>query len=289
MRRLIQLIVLFKEYVVLGALVLVSFLLMAISRSSEMQPLRAATAIIVGSLQSVTSWIPNPFAISRENEELRERNIQLLTELSALKKAKGENAELRKMLGLKPEAGWKVVATDIVGKTVISERNMLTLNIGSSSGVQVGMPVITDGGLIGRVFATSGGFSIVEGLYNRSLHVAVKMTRTRIEGILGWENGDELVVRNIPKALDVQVGDEVVTSEYSTLFPSDIPVGTVSRIEPEPNTLFRKVYLLPTAHPMKVEHCYVVIKGGEPGFEQERTTLTTHVSDSLTKLLKKPK
>jgi rod shape-determining protein MreC len=285
-RRLFQLIVLFKEYVVLGALVLASFLLMAISQTNEVQPLRAMATIIVGSLQSTGSWIPNPFAISRENDELRDRNILLTTELANLRKAKGENAELRKLLGLKNNPGWKVIAADVVGKTTIGERNMLTLNVGNGDNVEKGMPVITDGGLIGRIFTTSLGFSMAEGLFNRNLRIAVKVARTRTDGILSWEGGDELLVRNIPKALDVQIGDEVVTSEYSTLFPSDISVGTVIRIEPEANSFFRKVFLQPTAHPMQVEHCFVVLKDGQT--EKERAALQTRVTDSLNKPVKKP-
>jgi rod shape-determining protein MreC len=286
MRRLFNLIVLFKEYVVLAALILVSFLLMAFSRSNEIQPLRAATTVIVGSLQSIGSWIPNPFAISRENAELRDRNILMTSELAALRRAKGENEELRKLLGLKLPAGWKAVASDIEGKTTINERNMLTLSIGSSSGVEKGMPVITDGGLVGRIYATSGGFSMAEGLYNTNMRIAVKMARTRVDGILGWEGGDELVVRSIPKALDVQVGDEVVTSVYSTLFPSDIPVGTVVRIVPEPNSLFRKVYVEPAAHPLKIEHCFVVVKDGAG--DKEREALQQRVNEELNKPVKKP-
>lgn len=286
MRRLITLIVLFKEYVVLAVLVVSSFLMMAFSRASDVQPLRAATTVIVGSLQSIGSWIPNPFATARENEELRDRNILMASELANLRHAKGENEELRRMLGLRLPAGWKSVASDIVGKTTINERNMLTLSIGESNGVQKGMPVITDAGLVGRIYATSGGFSMAEGLFNTNVRVAVKIARTRVDGILGWEGGEELVVRSIPKALDVQVGDEVVTSVYSTLFPSDIPVGTVVRIAPEPNTLFRKVYVVPSAHPLKIEHCFVVIKDGVG--DRERDALQQHVTEELTKPLKKP-
>ena len=287
MRRLLNIFILFKEYVVLAALVLTSFLLMALSQTEEVQPLRAAASVIVGSLQTVGSWVPNPFAISRENKDLREENMLMTSELASLRHAKGENDELRKMLNLKIPAGWKTLAADVVGKTTIGERNMLTLDVGSNSGVEKGMPVVSDGGLVGRVYAASGGFTVAEGLFNRSLRIAVKVSRTRIDGVLAWEGGDELVVRNIPKALDVQIGDEIVTSEYSTLFPSDIPIGIVSRIVPEQNSLFRKVYAVPSAHPLRVEHCFVVIKDGVT--DREREQLQKQVTDELTKTPTKQK
>ncbi len=158
---------------------------------------------------------------------------------------------------------------------------MLTLSVGESSGVKKGMAVMTDGGLIGRVYSTNGGFSLVEGLFNRDMRVAVKIARTRVDGILVWEGGDELAVRNVPKALDVKEGDLVVTSEYSTFFPSEVPVGVITKLEPEPNTMFRKIYVIPEAHPFRVEHCYVVLK--DEALEQEKAALEIKAADEMSK------
>jgi rod shape-determining protein MreC len=113
------------------------------------------------------------------------------------------------------------------------------------------------------------------------MRVSVKIARTRVDGILGWEGGDELVVRDVPKALDVREGDMIVTSEYSTFFPSEVPVGVVTRLEPEPNTLFRKIYVTPAAHPMRVEHCYVILK--DEALEQEKSALESKAAEDLTK------
>jgi rod shape-determining protein MreC len=281
MRRLLNLFLLFKEYVVLTLLVFLSFFFMAISRSTEIEPLRAVATILVGSLQSAGSWIPNPFALSHENDDLRKQNILQTSELAQLRRAKGENEELRKLLGIKPRQGWKLLATEIVGKTSIGDRNMLTLSAGESSGIRKGMAVMTDAGLVGRVYSTSGNFSLIEGLFNRDLRVAVKDDRTRVDGVLDWEGGDQLIVRNVPKALDVKENDLVVTSEYSTLFPSEVPVGIISKLEAEPNTLFRRIFVTPAAHPFRVEHCYVVLK--DEALEQEKASLETKAADDLNK------
>src|SRR5437016_5474976 len=116
MRRLINFFIVFKEYVLLTLLIFLSFFFMALSRTNEVQPLRAISTVLVGSLQSLYSWVPNPFAISRENNDLRRHNLLLSSELAQLRRAKGENDELRKLLGLKPRPGWKLLAAEIVGK-----------------------------------------------------------------------------------------------------------------------------------------------------------------------------
>jgi rod shape-determining protein MreC len=139
------------------------------------------------------------------------------------------------------------------------ERNLITLDRGMNDGVRVGMAVMTDAGLVGRVFSTSGGFSLVENLYNTTLKVAAKVERSRIDGIIGWEEGPELLMRNVPKAHDVEIGDRIVTSEYSIYFPSDVPIGTVVKLEDEPNSLFRRIVIMPEAIPERVEHCFIVL------------------------------
>lgn len=284
MRRLINFFILFKEYVVFGVIVLVSFAFMSLSRSEELAPLRSITTMLVGSLQTTTAWIPDPFA-SEDATDLRKRNILLTSELSRLRRAETENGELRKLLNLKSRPEWKLLPTEIIGKTTESDRNMLTISNGESDGVRKGMAVLTDAGLVGRVYATSGGFSLVENLFNRSLRVSVKDSRTRVDGILTWESGDELIVRNVPKALDVQVEDMIVTSEYSTLFPAEVPVGTVTKIESEPNSVFRRVYVKPFAYPLVIEHCYVILKDTE--LEKHKLEIEQKIIPSETK--KKPK
>lgn len=258
-RRLINFIILFKEYIVLGAIIIVSFSLMALSTSAAVQPLRAVTTVIVGTLQSALGWIPNPFETSESKEELRQRNIELSAELAKLRRAKAENAELRKLLSLKPRPDFQLLSAEIVGKTASGERNLMTLDRGMTDGIRVGMAVVTDAGLIGRIFATSGGFSLVESLYNTTIKVAAKVERTRVDGIIGWDGGTNLLMRNVPKALDVEVGDKIVTSEYSVYFPSDVPIGTVTNIEDEPNSLFRRIIITPEAMPDRVEHVFVVL------------------------------
>jgi len=281
MKRILDLILAFREYVALATYVAVSLVLIGISQSTDVQPLRAFTTGVVGVLQSSLSWIPNPITLSRENSELRQHAIELASEVGRLRRAKVENDELRRMLGIGARPEWKLLPTEVVGKTTNFERNMLTLSRGEADGVLKGMAVVTDAGLVGRVYSVSPHFALVEMLFNRDFRAAAKVGRTRVEGIVAWDGGPTLVMRNVPKALDVQVGDLIVTSEYSTFFPSDVPIGTVIRIEPEPNSLFRRVTLEPTVNLYRVEHAYVVLKDIQ--LERERLALEQRARDDAAK------
>ncbi len=288
MKRFLDLIVAFKEYVALSVFIALSLTFIAITRTAEVEPLRAFTTAVVGGIQSLYSWIPNPFTVARENHDLRERAIQLASEVGRLRRANAENLELRKMLGIAPRKEWQLRPAEVVGKTTSFQRNMLTIDVGEADGAKVGMAVVTDAGLVGRIYATSNGFSLVQMLFNTDFRAAARDGRSRVEGIVAWDGGPTLVMRNVPKALDVQIGDLVVTSEYSSYFSAEIPIGTIIRMEPEPNSLFRKITVDPAVSLYKVEHAYVIMKDATR--ERERLALEAKPSQAAKPIpdVKKP-
>jgi rod shape-determining protein MreC len=271
LRRFLDFLIAFKEYVALTLFVGAALTMIAVSRSTDVMPLRAFATGFVGAIQSTYAWIPNPIALRRENRELEAKSIELAAEVGRLRRAEAENQELRRMLGISPRKDSKLAPAEVVGKTTTFQRNMMTIDLGAKDGVIQGMAVITDAGLVGRIYSTSQNFSLVQMLRNIDVRVASKIARTRVEGIISWDGGPGLSMQNIPKALDVQIGDLVMTSEYSSYFPADVPVGTVTAIAPKSNSLFRDVTVTPSVDPFRVEHVYVVLK--DPIREQERLNL----------------
>ncbi len=262
MRRFLDLIIAFKEYVALTVFVAASLTMIAVSHTTDVMPLRAFVTGLVGAIQSTYAWIPNPIAIAHENKDLQSKSIELSAEVGRLRRAEAENRELRRLLGIGPHPYWKLHAAEVVGKTTTFERNMLTIDLGSNDSILPGMAVVTDAGLVGRIYSTSQNFSLVQMLFNTDIRIASKIARTRVEGIITWsgEGALSLTMRNIPKALDVQLGDLVVSSEYSSYFPADVAIGTIDSIGPEANSLFRRVLVRPSVNLFRVEHVYVIIK-----------------------------
>jgi rod shape-determining protein MreC len=278
-RRFLDLIIAFKEYVALTLFVAASLTMIAVSHTTDVMPLRAFVTGMVGIIQSTYAWIPNPITIAQENRDLQSKSIELSAEVGRLRRAEAENRELRRLLGIAPHPDWKLRAAEVVGKTTTFQRNMLTIDLGAKDSILPGMAVITDAGLVGRIYATSQNFSLVQMLFNSDLRIASKIARTRVEGIITWEGGSDLIMRNIPKALDVQLGDLVVSSEYSSYFPADVAIGTVDSIGPEANSLFRRVLVTPSVNLFRVEHVYVIVK--DVSKERERLSLEAKVNTGV--------
>ncbi len=246
-----------KEYLILSLLMVISFILIFSNDNSQVRFFRAVAVGFIGTIQSGVSAVPNVFEIRKENEFLREKNIELSNELSALKETKLENIRLTKILGLKEKTGSGVVIANIVNKSLVQARNTITLNVGESDSVKTDMPVITDDGLVGRIVSTSSNYSIAQIFYNRNLNISVKVQRSRVDGILNYDGEGNLVIGNVPKSADVKAGDLIITSEYSSFFPAGIPVGIVVE-EGNLDNLFKKVIVKPSVSFTDLEEVFVL-------------------------------
>jgi len=259
MRRLVDILLLFKEYFLLLLYILVSLLLLAVSDTPQMRAIRSLTVSAIGSAEDALGFIPNYFQLRSENRILREQNLTLSEELLRLREAKQENIRLRQLIGLKERSPFTYVSATVVGKTLNLLQNTVTIDVGQSDGIKPNMPIVTDEGLVGRVISTSPRYSIGQVLWNKDFRASAKIERDRVDGILQWEGGDHLSLKNVAKTLDVQAGDVVITSEYSALYPAGIKIGVVSKTSQLHGSLFQTIEITPSVDFSRLEEVFVIV------------------------------
>jgi rod shape-determining protein MreC len=257
LQRLYDILYEFKEYAVLAGLIAASLILLALNDNPQMKQVRSMATVAFGLIQEQVIFIPRYFSLESENQLLRRTNIKLADEANRLREAKLENLRLRRLLGLKEQVPFDVVAGQVIGKNLTLLRNTLTIDIGQINGVQSLMPVIGDGGLVGLVASASEHYAIVNLLLNVDFRVSAKIERSRVDGIVAWD-GNSLFLKNVAKTLDVKVGDVVLTSSYSSTFPPDIRIGVVSTVEEQPGTLFKSIIVAPSVDFVKLEEVFVL-------------------------------
>jgi len=279
MRRFVDFVVRYKNYITLTALVVMSFSLMSIGSLSQLGGFRAVIVGSMGWIQSMFAWVPNPIALKSENTALRELNLQLSIESSRFRQAMVENTSLRNMLELPAYTDDKLIAADVVGKTTVELRSYATINRGRAEGVKEGQPVITDAGLVGNVVGVSEHYAVIQLLLNRDTRISSKVYRSNVDGLLTWQGDEYLVLRDVPLAFDVKEGDEVVTSSYSVLYPPNIIIGTIQHVGKEANSLFLNIQVKPAVNFGTLEQVFVVDR--LPSSERlllEDSIITEHVS-----------
>jgi rod shape-determining protein MreC len=257
LQRLYDILYQFREYVILAALIVLSLVFMAMNDNPQIKQIRTVSTVIFGVAQEKLSFIPTYFGLKAENELLRRINIELADETQRLREAKLESLRLRQLVGLKEQLPYKMSAARVINKNLTMLRNSLTIDLGSSDGIQQQMPVISDGGLVGIVTAVSEHYSIVNLLLNTDFRASAKSQRSRVDGIVAWD-GKMLGLKNVPKMRDIKIGDVISTSEYSNVFPSDIRIGLVTNVQEQASSLFKSIAIAPSVDFVKLEEVFVI-------------------------------
>ncbi|BDQ02200.1 rod shape-determining protein MreC [Ignavibacterium sp.] len=247
----------FKEYIILTVLVILSLFIISQNHSPAVQRVRAISFGTFATVTSVVSDVVNIKSLKKENEQLRETNAKLMLQLSKLREAAIINEELKGLVTLKDTSGYPLIPASVVSKSLSRVQGTITLNVGNSDSVKVGMPVLTDKGLVGIIYSVSGNYSIARTLQNVDLKITVKDERTRENGLMKW-NGENLVIINVPKTYQIKKGDRIVTSELSSLVPFPIPVGVAAGSNNVETGIFNEIKVIPFVDFSKVENVFVL-------------------------------
>lgn len=247
----------FKEYFLLVILSIISIFSLSLNEKPAVKKLRT---FAFGNFAFVNEIINYPISLFKNDyslKELERENAKLMLEISRLRKLAFENDNLRSMLEFKDTSNYPLISADVISKLVNKIQGNFVINRGSLDGITIGMPVITNKGLVGIVTDTTQNFSIVRTLYNVNLNVAVKIERLNIDGVLSWD-GQKLIVKNIPSTYEIKIGDRVVTSDFSTIFPPSIPVGIISEREQVPIGLLHNLTVRPYVDINSVDNLFIM-------------------------------
>lgn len=248
------------DYIV-TAILLVLALSIAINRHRDgLNSLRQVSITLVSMLEEPLSNIRVYRQSLKTNTYLQRQNILLQDELSRLRTIEQENEELRKLLQYQSETNLNLQPVRIVSKELNGIKNTFSINAGRNDGVEVGMPLVTSDGLIGKVILTSSSYAQVMPYYNNMFRVSARIQQSRATGIVSW-NGDtmsELVMDFVPKTVKVDTGYVVETSGYGNEFPPGIPIGSVIRWEEEEGKDTQRIFLSPFTSLSEVSEGFVV-------------------------------
>lgn len=248
----------FRDYIVFTMLVIISLSLVSLGDFTSIGGMRASVVAVVGYINDKLLIFPNITALRNENQILRELNIELSNEVTQNFLAEKENIELRKLLDLKQKSTKSIIFADVVGVEKIGNRNYLIINKGSSDGLDFGMTVRTDAGLVGSIAATSGSYSVVETIFNPDVKISVAIANSSLKGIATWDGKTDLILDNIMKTIEVKKGEKVITSNFSSRFPSDIPVGYIRSVEQPRSSMFWKIIIQPYAVYNQVQQVAII-------------------------------
>ncbi len=198
-----------------------------------------ATAPITGSLRSVTTTVGglasganDYWDAARQNGQLRRDNRAMLRRMIEAKAIQLENKQLKAALQLREHSRVAVVTGRIVGSSFESPRRFAVLSAGTGDGVAVGMPVRTDGGLVGRVIEAGHFASRILLISDRANIVPARLLRDGLPVISTGRGDGTLDVRPLEVGRNpFKIGDLLITSGTGGLYPPLVPVAKIIRLD----------------------------------------------------------
>ena len=198
------------------------------------------------------------FDLAEINEQLAAENADLRRQLTGSKiEIFGKNFIINDTVY---QQAYNFTEATVINSTVSKANNYITLNKGSLAGVEAGMGVIGPQGIIGIVKTVSTRFSSVMTVLHTQSKVSAKLKDQRYLGSLLWDGKDyqygQLI--DIPKTANVMLGDTVISSGYSSIFPTGINLATVTSIEKPEGKNFYDITVKLINDFKKIEKVYVV-------------------------------
>lgn len=219
----------FRPYIILSILITASLLLITFNKSTQLIFVRQVSIGFFGIAKSILLPFEQIVTLKKDVEDLQRVNSNLISELNSLRASREEAIELRKLLRFKEENKLTFIPAKILSKISSTAKNRFIIDAGKNSGILINSPVFTDAGVVGIVDLVSDDESVVQTLNNLELNISVQSSRSKTLGILKW-NGKRFTITNISKSADVKERDIFYTSQYSTIFPPDIPIAYVKRV-----------------------------------------------------------
>ena len=240
--------------------VVLALLLMVLdARFRYAEPLRAGLALLAYPIQrvamapvqaamGVANFFSSQVQLQRENDALREKQLNAAKDLVTLEALAAENAQLRRLVEARERLPRKSTLAEILysGRDPFSRK--VIIDKGGRDDIQPGLPVVDDVGIIGQVTRVYPLLSEVTLITDKDHAIPVQVVRNGLRGLAyGAGDGATLDLRFMAANADILNGDVLVTSGIDGTYPPGIPVAKVARIERDAAYAFAKIACLPTA------------------------------------------
>lgn len=250
-----------RDHLLTSVFLLIAIALLVTRHDGGLQNTRVIAMTTMSYLEMPLSSVRVYRTALQTNRELQRENVRLLDELSRLRSANEEIFQLRALLDFQNahEGPYDLIPVRIVGKNLTGLRNLLTIDLGSETGVEIGMPVVNASGLVGRVVLVGSTRAQVMPIHNSLFRASANIQGTRANGMISWNGvGTELILNYIPQTVQVLEDMIIETSGLSNNFPANIAIGTVVRSQPEPGRDTQLIYVEPFVNLNNIAEAFVV-------------------------------
>ncbi len=226
-------------------------------------PLEIGTNSVTHFVSSTVRSVVGAFSAEQKNRQLRDEVAQLQAQVTTLQAVKGQDVQLHKLLGLKdslPKAD-RTLTVPVVGRSPVNWLDQIVIAGGSHNGIKYGDPVLSYGGVVGRVISVGPVSSTVVLLPDPESAIGAMVARTSDAGVLlGNGQASTLTMQFFAAGANVRKGDLVVTSGLDHLLPAGLPLGRVIGTRQGDFGLVKVASVRPLANLNELQNVLVILR-----------------------------
>jgi rod shape-determining protein MreC len=239
-----------------------------------LQPIESGASTVVKPIRDAVDWIGGTLSAQDENDALEAEVEQLRTDLAEAQTDARDADQLRALVDLQEEEGYpdgvESVTARVIAQSPTTWYSTIQVDKGRDDGVEIDQPVVAGGGLAGKVTDVTGGTATVTLITDADSAVSAQLPKTGTRGVVKPQVGrpDDLLLDFLDTDEEIDEGTTVITAgttstRLESLFPRGIPIGEVSRVDPDERELYQRVHVDPYADLERIDYVQVLV-GGVP-------------------------
>lgn len=235
MRNLLEFLAKYNHWFVFLILEVVSMVLLFQYNSYQGSAWFSSANAVTGKLYEWDANVETFFSLTKVNQELTQRNAYLEQEVQKLSDSlvsvtKDSSIYHRDQFALL--RNYRLIPAKVVANSVDKPGNLMTIDKGSADGIHKDMGVISGTGVVGIVYLVAEHYAIVIPVLNTKSNISCMIQNRGYFGYLRWNGGvsDLAYLEEVPRHAHFKLGDYVVTSGYSAVFPPGVRVGKILHV-----------------------------------------------------------
>tara|TARA_B100001996_G_scaffold136663_1_gene103963 strand:+ start:10555 stop:11364 length:810 start_codon:yes stop_codon:yes gene_type:complete len=252
MQRIIDSILYYKDVLVFLILLLFSIYLVVDSNHYHQSKLNSISNNFTSIIFEWSSSIENYFNLKDNNEELIQENLDLINRLYSNKEIIDDSLLIK--------SSYIFSSAKIINNNFSYSKNYLIIDKGSKDGIKEEMGVVNSYGIIGITVDVSENYSRVMSILNLNSKINAKIKNSFHFGSLEWNGEDpsKINLNDVPKIAKIKIGDSIVSGGMSSIFPENLPIGVVSKIDLKNSENYYGIDVLLNNDMTSIKNVYII-------------------------------
>ncbi len=234
-------------------------------------PVTTVSSAVTNYFQSISSLR----SAQSENDLLKQRIEELEVQIQNEKSLAVENERLKGLLQLQADLPYKFLPAKVIGRDASAWFDSSIINRGSLDGVKLNMPIVTNGGLVGRVTAVSPLTAQVSLITKDKSGLGAVVGELGASNALGVVTGsgkrEILEMGYVPGSIEVQQGESVYTTGQDGIYPAGLKLGEVVEVRAGSATVAQQIFIQPSAKLSAMQEVAVLLYEPPPRPEYDKS------------------